>query len=254
MMKFLSACTFYNKNLTNTGNTLVPENTSRVSSWLVPIAYFLGRYFVIPAYFGNIKITGQEYLPTDGPVIFAPTHRSRWDSLLLPYAAGRHVTGRDMRFMVTINECKGLQGWLVRHLGGFAVNIDRPAIATLRHVLDLMQQKQMLVIYPEGGIFRDGKIHTLKPGISRLALTAESNYPGLGIKIIPVAIQYSQPYPNWGTNINIHISEHIDVVNYLEGNLKSQAKKLTADLTNELQKLTYQQSENNPHILAEIRS
>lgn len=252
MMKFFSGVNSHNKNLANKVNPLVVKNTSQVSPWLVPMAYFLGRYFLIPAYFGNIKITGQGHLSTDSPVIFAPTHRSRWDSLLLPYAAGRHVTGRDMRFMVTSNECRGLQGWMVSHLGGFAVNIERPAIATLRHVVNLMQQREMLVIYPEGGIFRDGKIHTLKPGISRLALTAESNYPGLGIKIIPVAIQYSQPYPNWGTNVNIHISEQINVANYLGGNLKAQAKKLTADLTTELQKLTYQQSENNHHILAEI--
>jgi 1-acyl-sn-glycerol-3-phosphate acyltransferase len=252
MIEFSSASTSEVQNLKTAANPLVAENTSQVSPWLVPIAYFLGRYFVIPGYFGNIKITGQEYLPTEGPVILAPTHRSRWDSLLLPYAAGRHVTGRDMRFMVTINECKGLQGWFVYRLGGFAVNIERPAIATLRHAVELMKQHQMLVIYPEGGIFRDGQIHTLKPGISRLALTAESNYPGLGIKIIPIAIQYSQPYPSWGTDINIHISEPINVRNYVNDNLKIQAKKLTADLTTELQKLTYQQSQNNPQILAEI--
>lgn len=233
-------------------NSWVSTNTSTVSPWLVSIAYFLGRYFLIPIYFGKIKITGQEYLPTNGPVIFAPTHRSRWDSLLLPYAAGRDVTGIDMRFMVTSNECKGIQGWFVGRLGGFAVNVERPAIATLRHAVDLMQKKQVLVIYPEGDIYRDGKVHTLKPGISRLAINAESRHPGLGIKIVPVAIQYSQPYPSWGTDINIHISKPINVSNYIEGNLKNQAKKLTADLTTELQKLTSQKCQGHPHILAEI--
>ena len=106
-------------------------------------------------------------------MILAPTHRARWDSLLLPYATGRCVTGRDLRFMVTIDECQGLQGWFVRRLGGFPVNARHPAVKTLRHAVELLQDKQMLVIYPEGNIFRDGKLHPLKPGIARLALNAE---------------------------------------------------------------------------------
>ncbi|MDB9376621.1 1-acyl-sn-glycerol-3-phosphate acyltransferase, partial [Nodularia sphaerocarpa] len=88
-------------------NNQVAHTTSRVSPWLSPLLYLLGRHLLLPLFFGQIEITGQENIPLTGPVIFAPTHRSRWDSLLLPYATGRCVTGRDLRFMVTINECQG---------------------------------------------------------------------------------------------------------------------------------------------------
>jgi hypothetical protein len=37
-------------------------------------------------------------------VLLAPTHRARWDALLLPLAAGVRVTGRHCRFMVTLDE------------------------------------------------------------------------------------------------------------------------------------------------------
>lgn len=262
MMEIYTASTKSQSQFTNTPgnttyvnrsvNTEVVASRSKVSSWLSPLVYYLGRKLVLPSFFGKINITGQENIPTSGPIILAPTHRSRWDSLLLPYAVGRYVTGRDMRFMVTSSECKGLQGWFVKRMGGFPVDPQRPAIATLRHTVELMVQREMLVIYPEGGIFRDGKIHPLKSGVTRLALMAESIHPGLEIKIIPVGINYSQPYPNWGTDVNIHIGEPIKVIDHLNGSLKKDATNLTAYLTNKLQELSYTESEINAHNLVKI--
>src|SRR3712207_5600521 len=94
---------------------------SRISPWLTPLAYRLGCWVVLPLYF-RTKVIGQEHIPQDGPVILAPTHRSRWDALIVPYATGRFASGRDVHFMVTVDEVKGLQGWLIRRLGGFPVN------------------------------------------------------------------------------------------------------------------------------------
>ncbi len=70
--------------------------------------------------------------------------------------------------MVTIDECQGLQGWFVRRLGGFPVDSRHPSIRTLRHGVELLQQGKALVIFPEGNIYRDGKVHPLKSGIARL--------------------------------------------------------------------------------------
>ncbi|MGH1393813.1 MAG: lysophospholipid acyltransferase family protein [Trichormus sp.] len=219
-------------------NPKVAVSSAKISPWLTPLAYFLGHHFVLPCFFGDIKITGQENIPKSGPVILAPTHRARWDSLLLPYAVGRYVTGRDLQFMVTINECQGLQGWFVRRMGGFAVNPQHPTIATLRHAVEVLEQEQMLVIYPEGNIFRDGKVHQLKPGIARLALSAESHHPQLGVKIIPVGISYSEPYPSWGADVSIKIGSPIHVKDYTNGQPKHNAKRLTQDLTSRLEDLT----------------
>jgi 1-acyl-sn-glycerol-3-phosphate acyltransferase len=226
--------------------------TSRVAPWLSPLAYLLGRYLLLPLFFRRIRITGQKNIPTTGSIILAPTHRARWDSLLLPYATGRYVTGRDLRFMVTINECQGLQGWFVRRMGGFPVDPQHPSVATLRHAVELLQRQEMLVIYPEGDIFRDGELHPLKPGIARLALNAESSRPGLGVKIIPISINYSQPYPNWGTGVSIHIGEPIKVADYINGCGKRDAKSLTSELANVLQQLSHYESEVTSHAFAEI--
>lgn len=253
MMEFYSASTKSESQLTNTSvNPKVASITSRVSPWLTPGAYFLGHNVVIPLFFGKIEIKGQENIPKHKPVILAPTHRSRWDSLLLPYATGRYVSGRDMRFMVTSNECQGIQGWFIRQMGGFPVDTQRPAIATLRHTVELILQGEMLVIYPEGDIYRDGKVHNLKSGIARLALNAESIHPGLGVTILPVGINYSQAYPSWGTDVNIQIGQPIQVTDYMNGCFKKDAKILTTDLKNKLQLLSYQESEITAHAFAEM--
>ncbi|MBE9051142.1 1-acyl-sn-glycerol-3-phosphate acyltransferase [Nostocales cyanobacterium LEGE 11386] len=253
MIKFYTANRVCQQILTSTkANTKVAHTTSRVSPWLSPLVYLLGRHFLLPLFFRQIRITGQENIPVSGPVILAPTHRARWDSLLLPYATGRCVTGRDLRFMVTISECQGLQGALVRRMGGFPVDPQHPAITTLRHAVELLQHREMLVIYPEGDIYRDGKLHPLKPGIARLSLIAESSHPGLGVKIIPISINYSQPYPNWGTDVSIQIGEAIKVADYTDGSVKQNAQRLTSDLAKKLQKLSNQESQINSHAFAEI--
>lgn len=240
-MSFLSAMP--NTSSAETASAKQPPVQSRCSPVLTPLAYFLGCHLVMPLYFGKIQVHGQENLPTEGPVILAPTHRSRWDSLLVPMVAGRTVTGRDLHFMVTADEVKGIQGWLIRRLGGFPVNVHRPSIASLRHGIDLLLEQTMLVIYPEGGIFRDRTIHRLKPGLARIALQAEAARPRLGTQILPVSIEYEDPNVGPGTDVQISIGEPISVTQYApEGctgeTLKASAQHLTQALQASLEQLS----------------
>ena len=211
--------------------------TSRVVSWLARIVYPLGRYLVLPFYFGKIEVQGQENLPGEGAVILAPTHRSRWDALLVPYATGRDVTGRDLRFMVSANEVKGVQGWFIRRLGGFPIDPKHPGISSLRHGIDLLKEEQVLVIFPEGNIYRTEQVQPLEPGLTRLALQTESNHQGLGIKIIPISIRYSQPIPHWGCDVEIRIGSPLSVASYCQESIKQSAEKLKTDLKTALDKL-----------------
>ncbi|MEG3910194.1 lysophospholipid acyltransferase family protein [Microcoleus sp. w2-18bC1] len=216
----------------------VASNTSRVSPWLTSLLYPLGHYVVLPFHFGKIEVTGQEHLPKDGPVILAPTHRSRWDALMMPYSTGQKVTGRDLRFMVTADEVKGLQGWFIRHLGGFAVDLKHPAIGSLRYGVELLLDREMLVIFPEGGIFQDGEVHPIKPGLARLAMQAELSKPGLGVKIVPMSIRYRPRIPKWGAQVKIAIGSPISVADYANGGGgKKEARLLTAELEMALKKL-----------------
>jgi 1-acyl-sn-glycerol-3-phosphate acyltransferase len=214
------------------------ELNSRISPWLAKIIYPLGCYFVLPLFFKKIQITGQENIPRNEPVIIAPTHRSRWDAFIVPYAVGRLVSGRDLRFMVSANEVKGLQGWVIRRMGGFPVNTERPQLNSIRHSIELLQQGQeMLVIFPEGGIYNDYQIHPLKRGVALIALQAETDKSNRRVKILPVGIRYSQPYPSWGTEVKVNIGSPLTVADYLNDSLRQSSQKLTLALQKSLEKL-----------------
>lgn len=212
------------------------ELNSRISPWLAKILYPLGSYIVLPLFFGKIRIRGQENIPLKEPVIVAPTHRSRWDAFIVPFALGRLVSGRDLRFMVSANEVKGFQGWVIRRMGGFPVDTDRPQLSSVRYSIELLKEQSMLVIFPEGGIFNDYQIHPLKRGVAVIALQAQAD-SSQEVKILPVTIRYSQPYPSWGTKVTVDIGKPLNVKEYEEKSLRQGSQKLTAALQTSLKQI-----------------
>lgn len=216
----------------------LPAVSSDISPWLMALVYPLGRHLVLPFYFGSIEVVGREHLPTeDCPLILAPTHRSRWDALIVPYAAGFDITGRHLRFMVSADEMQGLQGWFIKRLGGFPIDTSKPGISSLRYGVELLKAGETLVIFPEGNIFREKQVRSLKPGLARLALQAASSQAKRDIKIVPINIAYSQAIPDRGCHVKINIASPLSVANYRTGTNKQQAQKLTADLEAALQSI-----------------
>jgi len=220
----------------STSSKVAPVN-SRVCHWLTAILYPLGRRILLPLYFRRLKVTGQENIPKTGPVILAPTHRSRWDALLVPYAAGQDITGRDLRFMVSEDEVKGIQGWFIRRMGGFPVNTRHPGVSSIRHSVEIVRNGEALVIFPEGNIFRDGNVQPLKPGMARIALQAEASKTGLDLKIVPISIRYSEPVPHWRSEATVTIGSPLTVANYCTKSAKKSAQQLTHDLEMAMKKL-----------------
>jgi len=219
-----------------------PAVNSRINPCLIRFCYFLGNHLVLPAFFSKITVTGQENIPLTGGVILAPTHRSRWDALILPYAVGRLVSRRDLRFMVSANEIKGVQGWFIRRLGGFPVNTDHPGMGSLVHSVELLAAGEMVAIFPEGGICRDRVVHPLKPGVARIALEVKTMKPDADIKILPVSISYNQPYPGWGSEATVNIGQGINVLDYQQNSLKRETVRLTKTLSDRLKLLHEDQS------------
>ena len=145
------------------------------------------------SYFSKRIVLGTEHLPKHGPVLLAPTHRARWDALMLPFAAGRRITGRDCRFMVTRTEMVGLQGWFLHRLGCFAVDQGRPSMTTLRYAIDLLSAGKQVVVFPEGRINRTDDPIRLQQGLARLAQLATRQ--GVPVQVVPVGLAYSEMRP-----------------------------------------------------------
>jgi len=180
--------------------------THRIQSYLAVIAMWLTQDIVLKFFFRKKIIVGKEFLNlVDGPLIIAPTHRSRWDGLILTFAIGRRVTNRDCRFMVTTPEMKGIQGWFLKRLGCFSINQESPSLFSLRYAVELIYSKNQLVIFPEGKITKNGNKLKLKQGLFRLAKLARKK--GAPIKILPVGIAYDNVKPKFRGRFAVFIEK-----------------------------------------------
>jgi len=185
-------------------------NLYRIQTYLAVLAMWLTQDIVLKFFFSKKIIEGKEFVNlVDGPLIIAPTHRSRWDGLILTFAIGRRVTNRDCRFMVTTPEMRGLQGWFLKRLGCFSINQESPSLSSLRYAVELIYSKNQLVIFPEGKITKSSKKLKLKQGLFRLAKLARKK--GEPIKIVPIGIAYENVKPKFRDRFAICIEKPINL-------------------------------------------
>lgn len=223
---------------------------SEISSWVTSFLYPFGSRVVLPLYFDQVQITGQQYFPEDSPLIIAPTHRSRWDGLVVGHCLGRPTTGRDLRYMVSVNEMEGLQGWIIRQFGGFSIDPDAPKISVLRHGIDLLLNDEALVIFGEGDIFHDRAVDYIKPGLARIAIQAQKKAIQQRklkpIRILPVGLYYSKIHAQKGCSVEVKLGPTLNVNDYLNEPSKQAAQKITVDLKAALNHLMI--PENSIHL------
>ena len=167
--------------------------------------------------FQNPTLQKDFSIPTNASVILAPTHRSRWDGLIITMAMGRRVTNKDCRFMVTKSEMKGIQGWFLRRLGCFSINQLAPSLSTLRYAINLIEKAELLVVFPEGKINKYGRKLVLKEGLYRLARLATKKTES--ITIIPIGIAYSEISPKFRSKFCLSFGKPIVMNDYLKINI-----------------------------------
>ncbi len=168
---------------------------------------FITQDILLNIFFREKKIINKFLIPKNTSIILAPTHRSRWDGLILTMAMGRRVTKKDCRFMVTNSEMKGIQGWFLKRLGCFSINQISPSLTSLRYAVNLIIRKKQLVVFPEGKINKYGNKIPLKGGLFRLArlATRKTSF----ITIIPIGIAYSEVSPKFRGKVSLLFGEPI---------------------------------------------
>ena len=169
---------------------------------------------VLRFFFSEKKIIYNGFsIPLNSSIILAPTHRSRWDGLVLTMAMGRRITNKDCRFMVTKSEMSGIQGWFLRRLGCFSINQLSPSLSALRYAIGLIEKGEQLVVFPEGKINKYGKKLVLKEGLYRLSRLATKKTNS--IVIVPIGIAYSKVSPKFRSEFCLSLGKPIEMNNYL---------------------------------------
>ena len=126
----------------------------------------------------RVEVRGYENLPKEGSYVIATNHLGFVDVPIAFYALDRW----DMFVMIGEKwQNIGLFRWVGRYFNFVFIDRFNPDIKTLRKVISLMQENNILVIAPEGTRSRTGALSQAKPGASYLA--TKLNRP-----IVPVGI------------------------------------------------------------------
>jgi 1-acyl-sn-glycerol-3-phosphate acyltransferase len=126
----------------------------------------------------RVEVRGYENLPKEGSFVIATNHLGFVDVPIAFYALDRW----DMFVMIGEKwQNIGLFRWVGRYFNFVFIDRFNPDIKTLRKVISLMQENNILVIAPEGTRSRTGALIQAKPGASYLA--TKLNRP-----IVPVGI------------------------------------------------------------------
>jgi 1-acyl-sn-glycerol-3-phosphate acyltransferase len=112
----------------------------------------------------HFRAHGPEHLAASGGVLIASNHASYLDIPALGIATTRRLRylGRQDLFPIP-----GLR-WLTQRLGWIPIRQDRLDRHGFGHAVELIQQGQAVVIFPEGGRTRNGLLQPGKPGIGSL--------------------------------------------------------------------------------------
>ena len=126
----------------------------------------------------RVEVSGYENLPKEGSFVIATNHLGFVDAPIAFYALDRW----DLFVMVAEKWGEiAIFRWLGKYLNIIFIDRFNPDIKTLRKVIKLMEEDNILVIAPEGTRSRVGSLIEAKPGVSYLA--TKLNRP-----IVPVAL------------------------------------------------------------------
>jgi 1-acyl-sn-glycerol-3-phosphate acyltransferase len=120
---------------------------------------------------------GLENIPAAGACLITPNHASYADPIWITVPIRRRVyyMAWDKPFKIPV------LGLLMRLFGAFPVNIETADASAQRAAHEVLRAGRALVIFPEGGRTRTGKLMPFKMGAFRFALT-------YGVPLVPVSI------------------------------------------------------------------
>jgi 1-acyl-sn-glycerol-3-phosphate acyltransferase len=139
----------------------------------------------------SLRLEGRRRMPRRGPVLIIANHQSFLDPILVGLAAPRHLCYLARKTLFK----NSLFGALIRSLK--AVPIDQEGVSKegLKSIVQLLEQGEAVVVFPEGTRTETGELQPLKPGIQLLIRRTKAAIVPVGIAGAFQALPYWEKVP-----------------------------------------------------------
>jgi 1-acyl-sn-glycerol-3-phosphate acyltransferase len=153
---------------------LMPEYLLRFVAWVVSRLIY------------RFKLSGDEHIPTQGPAILVCNHVSFVDAVLLMAASPRPIY-----FIMDHKIFKvPVLGWLFRLAKAIPIapraQDPKAYEAAFDAAARVLKDGDLLCIFPEGGITRDGSLQEFKGGIMKIL--ERTTQQGVAVQVVPMAL------------------------------------------------------------------
>ena len=172
-------------------------------------------------FYRDIRIAGRERIPTGVPLLIAANHQNALvDSLIVAWVMPRRIA---MTAKATLTE-NSLIALLFRIVGVVPLrrvsdearkaneaSPDRSRNAeAFREILNLLEHRRAVLIFPEGKSHNEVGLEPLKTGLARLALQARDERSIKGVTILPLGLIFEDKGVP-GTAIGVRVGEPIEM-------------------------------------------
>jgi 1-acyl-sn-glycerol-3-phosphate acyltransferase len=125
-----------------------------------------------------LRVDGAQHLAARGPLLLAANHLSFLDPVVLQAACPRPI-----HYLMTarLHSDRRWQ-WLFRLFDTVPVAMGSGNFLALKRAAERLQAGEVVGVFPEGGISRDGTLGPFRPGVALLAART-------GVPVVPVRIE-----------------------------------------------------------------
>ena len=160
----------------------------RLAMWVTGIIYHIRN---------RLTYEGVENIPTTGGFIMACNHRSMSDPVIIAQKVKPpiHYMAKEELFR------NKFVSFIIRHLNAFPVERGAGDTAAIQKAIDVINQGDVLGIFPEGTRSKDGKLLRPKSGLAFVAKMTHAD-------ILPVCIIFDGE-PRFGCKVTVRYGKII---------------------------------------------
>lgn len=171
-------------------------------------------FFLYFSIFNKVSVVGSENIPPSGGVMICANHISNFDPLLV----GVYATKRKVHFMAKAELFKNkFFAIILKGINAFPVKRGKGDISAIKTSFKILNNGEVLGLFPEGKRSKSGKILPAEPGAAMIAIKTD-------VPVVPIRIKGSYKLFR---RLDIFVGKPISFSQYT-------GKKLSMDEINEL--------------------